>query len=62
MMKTRPEEGGDWSATFRGRQEDFAAHLRARVEFTWAKVDIYSDDDTYSTSTWQKATECPDIF
>jgi len=38
-----PEEGGDWSATFRDRPERF--------------VDVYSPDDNYSEATWTAARE-----
>jgi len=41
QLEIAPEEGGDWSATFRGRAQVF--------------VDIYSPADDYSPETWQAA-------
>ncbi|CAE7815645.1 unnamed protein product [Symbiodinium sp. CCMP2456] len=43
QLDIAPEEGGDWSATFRGRAQVF--------------VDIYSPEDDYSPETWQAARE-----
>ncbi|CAE7306275.1 rsmB [Symbiodinium pilosum] len=43
MLDIAPEEGGDWSATFRGRSQVF--------------VDIYSPTDEHALETWQAARE-----
>lgn len=42
-LEIMPEEGGDWSATFKDRDQHF--------------VDIYSSEDDYSPAIWQAATQ-----
>lgn len=43
LLRIQPEEGGDWSAIFVDRPEDF--------------VDIYDLTDSYSERTWKAAAE-----
>ncbi|CAE7030070.1 rsmB [Symbiodinium natans] len=43
LLDIAPEEGGDWSATFRGRVQVF--------------VDIYSPTDDFALETWRAARE-----
>ncbi|CAJ1350876.1 unnamed protein product [Effrenium voratum] len=43
LLDISPEEGGDWSATFKGRSQRF--------------VDIYSPFDDYSPVVWQAAKQ-----
>eukprot|EP00440_Ansanella_granifera_P014482 gb/GFBE01015739.1/.p1 GENE.gb/GFBE01015739.1/~~gb/GFBE01015739.1/.p1 ORF type:complete len:727 (+),score=145.96 gb/GFBE01015739.1/:1-2181(+) len=43
LLLIAPEEGGDWSAVFKGRPERF--------------VDVYSPVDDYSEATWQASKE-----
>eukprot|EP00434_Breviolum_minutum_P024799 symbB.v1.2.021902.t1/scaffold1923.1/size95945/2 len=42
-LEIAPEEGGDWSATFKDREQHF--------------VDIYSSNDDYSPAIWRAASQ-----